>query len=216
MTNKKALTTGGLVVAVVLLFAVNLFSNRLFTASRIDLTDNNLYTFSEGTKKILSELEEPITLRLFLSEKLATKLPSISGYTQRVKELIDEYARISNGKISIQIIDPEPFSDQEDLAEGYGLQGVPLDDGGSTFYFGLVGSGSVDEERTIPFFTLDREAFVEYDITKLIYQLSNPKKTVIGLLSSVPMDGIPMRPMPGAPPPTALDDIQSDGTVFRS
>lgn len=199
--NKKALTTGGVLIAVLLLLAVNLFSNTLFTASRFDLTANNLYTFSDGTKKILSELDEPIFLRLFLSQKMVSKLPGIVGYTQRVKELLDEYARISNGKVTVKVIDPEPFTNEEDLAEGYGLQGIPIEEGGSTFYFGLVGSGSVDDERTIPFFTVDREAFVEYDITKLIYQLANPKKTVIGLMTSVPMDGSTVRPMPGAAGP---------------
>ena len=197
INSRQWLTWGGLAMAVALLFAVNLFSNSAFTSARMDLTQNRLYTLTAGTKNILGALEEPITLRLFLSQASATRLPGISSYTQRVKELLREYARQAGGVITVRIIDPEPFSEQEDRALGYGVRGVPLDAEGATFYFGLVGTNSTDDEQIIPFFTLDREELLEHDLTRLIYQLSNTEPGNVGLLSSLPLDG-------GAPDPQAM------------
>ncbi len=187
--NKKILTSSGLLMAVVLLLAVNIISNTTLTSARLDLTDNKLYTLSQGTKNILASLEEPITLRFYLSKKLASGLPAISHYTVRVRELLEEYQRLAGSNINLHIIDPEPFSEAEDSAEGYGIQGVPVDNSNTKFYFGLAATNSTDDEKVIAFFSPNREEFLEYDLTQLIYQLNNPKKTVVGLMSSLPMQG---------------------------
>ncbi len=99
--------------------------------------------------------------------------------------------RVSDGKIKLEFYDPEPFSDTEDRALAYGLQGVPVDQGGDQVYFGLAGSNLEDDERTIAFFQPERERFLEYDLTKLVYELSNPKRPVVGVMSSLPLDGDP-------------------------
>ncbi|MBT8421348.1 MAG: Gldg family protein [Gammaproteobacteria bacterium] len=187
--NIKWFAGGGLVLAVILLFAVNIFSAAAFRSVRLDLTQGQLYTLSEGTRNILATLAEPVTLRLFLSQKQATRLPGISSYTTRVRELLEEYRRIGGGLVRVRIIEPEPFSEEEDRAVGYGLTAVPLSDEGDSFYFGLVGSGPTDTEMLIPFFSPDREAFLEYDLTSLIHQVAYPNKKVIGLISSLAMDG---------------------------
>lgn len=187
--TKYLLTWGGLVLAVALLFAINLFSNATFTSARVDLTENSLYTLTEGTKNILDNLEEPITLRLFLSQKQATRLPGVTSYTQRVREMLREYERQAKGEIKLYIIDPEPFSEEEDRAVGYGVRGIPLDESGTQFYFGLAGTNSTDDEEVVPFFAIEREELLEHDLTKLIYQLSNTRTTMIGLLSALPLDG---------------------------
>lgn len=187
--TKHLLTWGGLALALVLLFAVNLFSNTAFTSARVDLTENSLYTLTDGTWNILSSLEEPVALRLFLSQKEATRLPGVTNYTQRVREMLQEYERQSNGMIKLYIIDPEPFSEEEDRAVGYGVRGIPLDESGTQFYFGLAGTNSTDDIEVIPFFTMEREQLLEHDLTKLIYQLADAKSTKIGLLSTLPLDG---------------------------
>jgi ABC-type uncharacterized transport system involved in gliding motility auxiliary subunit len=187
--NQKILTTTGLLIALALLLAINITSDSLFKSARLDLTANQLYTLSEGSKNILTKLEEPITLRLYLSEKLATTLPGINSYTVQVKELLEEYQRIAGNKLKLFVIDPEPFSEEEDRAEGYGLQGIPTDNTNNTFYFGLAGTNSTDDEEVIPFFSPNRAEFLEYDITKLIYQLTKPKKQVVGIMSSLPLQG---------------------------
>nr|VFJ68074.1 MAG: ABC-type uncharacterized transport system involved in gliding motility, auxiliary component [Candidatus Kentron sp. FW] len=188
--NIKWFAGGGLVLAVVLLFAVNIFSSAAFRSVRLDLTEGQLYTLSEGTENILSALEEPVTLRFFLSKKQALMLPQIGAYATRVEELLEEYHRISNGLVRVRVIEPESFSEEEDRAVAYGLTAVPLNEEGDSFYFGLVATGSTDTEVLIPFFSLNREAFLEYDLTNLIYQAAYPDKNVIGLMSSLSMDGM--------------------------
>ena len=176
-------------MAIALLLAVNIISNTTLTSARLDLTDNKLYTLSQGTKNILANLEEPITLRFYLSKKLASGLPAVSHYTVRVRELLEEYQRLAGNNINLHIIDPEPFSEAEDSAEGYGIQGVPVDNSNTKFYFGLAATNSTDDEKVIAFFSPNREEFLEYDLTQLIYQLNNTKKTVVGLMSSLPIQG---------------------------
>jgi ABC-type uncharacterized transport system involved in gliding motility auxiliary subunit len=190
MTNTRALSITGLVVALALLFAVNILSNTVFTAARVDLTENRLFTLSDGTHNILEGLKEPITIRLYLSERLARNLPAINSYATRIKGLLGEYERASSGMVEVRIIDPEPFSEEEDRAVGYGLSGVPLEGGDETLYMGLVGTNSVDDEDIIPFLSTSRESFIEYDITRMVYNLSNPELPVVGLLSSLPINGM--------------------------
>lgn len=200
--STKALSMAGLLVAVALLFAVNIFSSSVFTAARVDLTENRLFTLSQGTRNIVAGLKEPITIRLYLSERLTRGLPAINSYATRIKGLLDEYERASNGMIEVHIIDPEPFSEEEDRAVGYGLSGVPLDGGEEKLYMGLVGTNSVDDEDIIPFLSTSRESFIEYDITRMVYNLSSPDLPVIGLLSSLPINGMgPQAALRGATAP---------------
>ncbi|EIJ42583.1 ABC-type uncharacterized transport system involved in gliding motility, auxiliary component [Beggiatoa alba B18LD] len=184
----KLLTTTGLLLGLALLIAVNITSNTALKSARLDFTANQLYTLSQGSKNIINSLQEPITLRFYLSEKLATNLPSLNSYTIRVRELLEEYQRLSMGKINLQLIDPEPFTEEEDRAVGYGLQGVPITDD-TLFYFGLVGTNAIGTEEVISFFQPNRAELLEYDLTQIIYRLANPKQKVIGLMSSLPMQG---------------------------
>jgi len=193
--SNRTYAAGALIIAVVLFLAVNILANTWLTGARLDLTEHRLYTLSEGTLKTLERLDEPVHLRLYLSQKLATKLPRVSGYATRVRELLQEYALKAKGKLQVSIIDPEPFTEREDRAVSYGLQGIPLNDGESTFYFGLVGTNALDDVETIRYLSTEREQFLEYDITKLIYTLENPKRKVIGLLSTLPLDGMDRRAM---------------------
>lgn len=210
--NTRLLTGSGLAMAVVLFFAVNVFSNVAFRSARFDLTEQQIYTLSDGTRNILESIDEPVTLRLYLSKKLATRLPGIKSYTTRVAELLQEYEQVAGGNLALHVIDPEPFSEEEDRAVGYGLQGVPLDNGNLHFYFGLVGANATGERELIPFFQPEREEFLEYDLTKLIYRLANPTQQVVGLLSTLPLEGGP--PMPfmggqgGTPPWMIMESIR--------
>ena len=197
--NIRLLTGSGLAIAVVLFFTVNVLSHVAFRSTRFDLTEQRLYTLTAGSRNILRGLDEPVTLRLYLSKKLAVELPGIQGYTNRVLELVQEYEQAAGGNLILHVIDPEPFSEEEDRAVGYGLRGVPLDAGNVQFYFGLVGTNATDDRELIPFFQQSREEFLEYDLTKLVYRLGNPKQKVVGLLSTLPMDGGPQMPFPQAP-----------------
>ncbi|MDH5328079.1 MAG: Gldg family protein [Gammaproteobacteria bacterium] len=195
MKNTKLISSTGILIALVLLLAVNILTNVIFKSARIDLTEDNLYTLSKGTKNIIGNFEEPVTLHFYFSEKLASKIPALMNYGNRVRELLEEYASHSGGNVRLIVSDPEPFSDAEDQAVQNGLQGVPIDNAGSTAYFGLVGTNSTDDKEVIPFFQQDKEAALEYDITRLVYKLGNSKKTVVGLLSTLPVEGDAPNPM---------------------
>src|SRR5579862_3432727 len=151
----------GLALAVVLFFSVNSLSDRFLRGSRADLTDQQLYTVSDGTKAVLSKIDEPITLKYFYSSRLGELVPGYGVYAQRVRELLLQYADLARGKIKLDIYDPQPFSDTEDQATALGLQGVSAEEGGEPVYFGLAGSNSTDDSETIPFFSQDREKFLE-------------------------------------------------------
>lgn len=195
MKNIKLISSGGIILAVVLLLAVNILSSVIFKWARVDLTENKLYTLSQGTKNILQSFDEPITLRFYFSEKLTTGIPRISNYGRRIRELLEEYAAVSDGNVQLIILDPEPFSEEEDQAVQHGLQGIPIDSAGSVAYFGLVGTNATDSKEIIAFFQAEKEASLEYDITRLAYKLGNPKKRVVGLLSTLPIEGPPFNPM---------------------
>lgn len=189
MNQKILLTTSGLILAASLFLAVNIIGNTAFKSTRLDLTDNKFYTLSQGTRNIVSNLKESVNLKLYLSQKLAPSLAGVNTYTIRVKELLEEYKRASSGKISLQFVDPEPFSEEEDKAVANGLQGAPIEGENTTFYFGLVGTNTTDGEAVLPFFNPNRQEFLEYDITQLIYKLDNPKQKVVGIMSTLPIQG---------------------------
>jgi ABC-type uncharacterized transport system involved in gliding motility auxiliary subunit len=208
-------TAAGLALASVLFISGNQIATRLFGASGIDLTDRGLYTVSAGTRAILHRIDEPITLKLYYSNRLGEAVPSYGVYAQRVRDLLREYASIANGKIRLQILDPQPYSETEDQATTAGLQGAPLSDSGETVYFGLVGSNSTDDVQTIPFFQRDRENFLEYDLTKLVQTLAFPKKKVVGLISTLQLDSDPMMQMRGQPsdPQAVLEQLRQNYDV---
>ena len=187
--SSRLMTMTGVVLALVLLFAVNILVSRTLGSARIDLTENRLFTLSEGTRSILASIEEPVTLRFHLSQRELGKVPGIGSYADRVRALLNEYERLSGGKLALHVIDPEPFSEEEDRAVAYGLRGVPLGIDEGSLYFGLAGTNSVDDEEVIPFFTTEREQFLEYDVTKLVHNLTKPKQKIVGLLSSLPIEG---------------------------
>ncbi len=179
----------GVIAAAGIAIGLNMLADARLSSTRIDLTASRMYTLSASTKTVLTSLKEPVTLRLFYSRKLGATVPAYGTYADHVREMLLNYASISGGKVKVEFFDPEPYSDVEDRAMAYGLQGVPVDTGGAQVWFGLVGSNLEDDERNIAFFQAERERFLEYDLTKLVYELSNPKRPVIGVMSSLPLDG---------------------------
>ena len=206
---------GGIVLAVAAFLAVNMFANQALTRFRLDLTEQRLFTLSEGTRNVIGAIDEPVTLRLYVSRSLASRLPSISGYVARVRDLLQEYEHAADGKIILTVIDPEPFSEEEDRAVAYGLSGLPLLDGESTFYFGLVGTNTLDDQEVIPRFTPDREEFLEYDLTKMIHTLGQAERPVIGLLTGLPLDGRNQQAMMMGRPPATVDHLRAARGAVR-
>jgi hypothetical protein len=193
--KRSTLAWIGLALAAVVLLSVNLTSSIGLKTWSADLTQDRLFTISEGTREVLKSIDEPISARLYFSRNLAAASPDVARYFDRIRTLFEQYRDISGGKLQLSILDPEPFSEAEDKAVASGLKGLRLNAEGEVAYFGLVASNATDNQQTIPFFSPDRESFLEYDVTKLIYALANPKKRTIGLMTSLPLDGgkSPMR-----------------------
>ena len=196
--NKKSLfsSAGLVVIAVALVLAVAVIS--LLPGWRIDLTEDNLYTLSDGTRNIVTSLEHPIELMFFYSDSAIEDLPQIRTYGTRVQELLREIVIASNGRLSMSVVDPEPFSEDEDLATQYGIQAVPVTQGGQAIYFGLVViQNDVDGGNpfalpvleTMPLIRPDQEQFLEYEFLKLITRVDNPDLSVVGLLTELDIDG---------------------------
>lgn len=179
------------VLAIIIFMSVNIFANTTFRGLEVDLTEEKLFTLSDGTREILKGINEPLTVRLFVSKRLVELNPSHATYADRVRELLERYVDISDGKIKLELYNPEPFTDEEDLAVAFGLQGVPLDSTGDLGYYGLVATNSVDDMERIAYLSPERESFLEYDLSKMVFKLANDKKPLVGLISSLPVAGGP-------------------------
>lgn len=184
--NRRALSGAALAVLAVLFVAVMLVVNTGLRGMRVDLTRNQLHTLSAGTRSLLGKLDEPVNLYLFFSDRAAQGLPHLRTYAGRVRELLDEMAARSGGKLRVETIDPLPFSEDEDRATSFGLQSVPVG-AGDRLFFGLAGTNSTDGRAAIPFLQPDKEGFLEYDIAKLVHELSRGSRPVVGLVSSLPV-----------------------------
>jgi ABC-type uncharacterized transport system involved in gliding motility auxiliary subunit len=180
-SNKRNIGYSSLALVFVALVAAVMASNTLLKGMRFDLTENNLYTLSPGTRSMLAGIEEPINLYLYYSDQQTEDLPALRTYANRVIELLEEFTAAADGGVNLQVIDPLPFSEEEDRASQQGLQPVTLSAGGDTIYFGLAGTNSVGDTDVIPFFEPSerKEAFLEYDIARLVYNLANPDSTPV-------------------------------------
>ncbi|HBX36388.1 MAG TPA: ABC transporter, partial [Pseudohongiella sp.] len=195
MKNKALYSPAGLAtVAVGLVIVITLIS--LLPRLRLDLTQQNLYTLSDATRDIVSDLDRPLELTFFYSEEAASEVPQVRTYAQRVQEMLREIVIASDGMLSLEMIDPEPFSAEEDLATTYGIQSVPLAQGRESVYFGVVASdpstvedGEPGVYETIPLIRPDQEEFLEYEFARLITRVIDPDPTVVGLITSLDIDG---------------------------
>jgi len=187
--NRKNYSVVGLIVLAVIFLAVNLLGGTLLRSLRLDLTQGKLFTLNEGSREIVADIDEPINLYFFFSRKMAEDVPQLRNYADRVQSLLQEYARQGGSKVKLHIVDPEPFSTEEDMATEFGLQAIPLNMAGDQAYFGLAATNALDTHVAIPFFRPDQENFLEYDISKLISSLVHTEQPLVGIMSSLPISG---------------------------
>ena len=166
-----------------------MLANNIFKGFRFDLTENKLYTLGDGTLNIINKLDDQIILNYYFSDSLTQEDTYLRAYAKRIKELLEEYQLRSKGKIKLNIIDPLPFSDEEDDAMKYGLQGVPSKTKEENIFFGLVAANRYDSYKIIKFFDPGKEAIIEYEITKVLYSILEMKKPKIGVMTSLPLFG---------------------------
>jgi ABC-type uncharacterized transport system involved in gliding motility auxiliary subunit len=200
MFSRRTLAWAGVALAAVTLLSVNLVSTSALRSAKVDLTKEKLFTISEGTRGALRSIDETMDVRVYFSKKLGELAPNYAKAFERVKTMLDRYRDISRGKLSVTYYDPEPFSDAEERAVASGLKGIRLNQEGEMGYFGIHGTNSTDTEASLPFLALERERFLEYDVTKLIVSLAHPTKTTVGLISGINLEGNPGNPMFGKAP----------------
>ena len=185
--NRSVLSAGILMLLAILFVTLTILSSVFLKGMRFDLTENDVYTLSDGTRNILKNMDEPVNLYLYFSEDVSRELPQFRSYARWAGEMLEEFVDRSSGKLTLQRVNPEPFSPEEDEAAAYGLQGVPVGAAGDTLYFGLVGTNSLDGLQMMPFLQPEKEKFLEYDLAKMVSSLSHPQHRKVGLLSGLDM-----------------------------
>ncbi len=190
MTHRKYVWSA-LACATVLFVGLNIFVGYFFTDARLDLTQSSQYTLSQGTRNIIAQLPEPVTLRLYFTKKNSANYPVTAAYAKRVRDLLIQYASLSKGKILLEDVDPESFTPEQDQAEAAGIRSAPISNG-EIFYFGLEGVNSIDGRSVIPNLAIEREPYLEYDLTSLLYQLAHPDKPKIAILGNLPLTDNPL------------------------
>ncbi|KPA15862.1 ABC transporter auxiliary component [Candidatus Magnetomorum sp. HK-1] len=195
---KEALvSTAGIGIMLAVVILANVIIS--YASFRWDLTEDKMFSLSQGTKNILKNIEEDVTIKVFYNKSLPNIPVNIKQFSKRAIEFLNEYVQHSNGKVTLEAYDPKVDSDEEEWAMKYGLQGMNMPTGEKLF-LGVV-IMAVDQEESIPFLDPSREALLEYDITRIIYRVQNSKKKRVGVISSLPVFGNPqMPPMPGQPP----------------
>src|SRR5438105_3342234 len=211
-TESLLYSAGGLVAALIILVLLNLVLGA--ARGRIDLTQGKLYTLSEGTRAVLGRLESPVKIRLYFSQS-EVPLP-IKAYGRRVEDLLAEFRQAGRGKVTVEKLDPQPDSDAEDSAtlEGVEAQVTPS---GDKFYLGASISYA-DQKLALPALTPDREPLLEYDLVRAIARAAVTSKPVIGVMSALPVFGMPPSPMTGGQPmepQVFVGELRRDYTVKR-
>ena len=190
--ERGTLAAAGVVLAIILFVALNVFSTTTIPSLRLDLTENRLFTVSDGTKKVLASIDEPIKLRFYISRAISEDT-GFGSYAARVRDLLDHYVSLSNGMLRLVVYNPDPYSAEEDEAVSFGLQGVLVNNAGDRGYFGLAARNSTDDREYIVFFDPAREPFLEYDLTRLVFDLANPEKKVVGIVGPLRLVQDPAR-----------------------
>ena len=170
----------GLLVLAALFLVAAVLANVALRGIRLDLTENRLYTLSDGTYAILDDIPETINLYFFFSERAAADIPQLRTYAGRVREMLEEFEENANGRLKVRVIDPLPFSEEEDRATEFGLQGVEISFGADPVFMGIAGTNSIGDEEVIAFLDPTKETFLEYELAKLLQTLSVAAPTVGG------------------------------------
>ncbi|MEM8803270.1 MAG: GldG family protein, partial [Pseudomonadota bacterium] len=193
---RRRLIGSSIALTAALFVSVNIFASRALDGWRADVTQSQVWTLSDGTELLLSELNEPLHLRLYLSDGLTEAAPQLSAYADRVRGMLESYSDKADGQITLEVIDPEPFSNAEDRAVGFGINRIALQGASEPMFFGLAATNSTNGRSTIPVFSPDREAWLEYDLTRLVAELGQPIKPKVALIDGIGLAGNPMARAP--------------------
>ena len=213
LLNRKGGWLVAIAAAIGVFVALNVAISSL-AGLRLDLTEDKLFTLSDGTRRILDRIQKPITLELYISQRLVKEVAIYGAYAGRVRDVLNEFSKAAGDRLTVVEKDPVPFSETEDVAVAAGVQGVPIDSGGERVYF-VLAARLGKNRASIGFFQPNREAFLEYDLARLLEGLINPKKKVIGVITSLPMFG-DFAPTAGRAPRWMLVDAMEQGFEVRN
>src|SRR5882724_9811819 len=204
---------GGLVAAFVIIVLANLVLGA--PRARVDLTQGKLYTLSEGTRSVLGKLEAPVKIRLYFSQGAEVPLP-IKAYGRRVEDMLAEFRQVGRGKVILEKLDPQPDSEAEDSAALEGVE-AQVTQSGDRFYLGASISYA-DQKIALPALALDREPLLEYDLTRAVARAATTAKPVVGVMSALPVFGMPPSQFTGGQPmdpQVFIGELRRDYTVKR-
>jgi ABC-type uncharacterized transport system involved in gliding motility auxiliary subunit len=190
--NRTTLAAVAIGLAVVFFFALNILVGSAVRTARLDLTEDGMFTITRASREVLRNIDEPIRLRYYRSERLEGFGPYFANHAARVDEMLAQYARLAGGKLVVERFDPQPYSPEEDLAVADGIQGLTVGEGGTVAYFGIAGTNSTDDRKEIAYLAPERAAFLEYDLTRLVHDLAQPEKPVIAVIGDLPLRGDPL------------------------
>jgi ABC-type uncharacterized transport system involved in gliding motility auxiliary subunit len=181
-------------VGLLALFLALVAANYLLTfqSARVDLTDGNLYTLSEGTKKILKGLDGPVKVKLYVSQGESVPVP-LRSFAQRVEDLVREFKSVAGANLVVEKYNPRPDSEEEEAAQIDGVEAQQLSSG-EQFYLGLVVS-RLDAKQAIAALSPQRERLMEYDLARAVARVGSTERPTIGLLSALPIMGERFNPM---------------------
>jgi ABC-type uncharacterized transport system involved in gliding motility auxiliary subunit len=177
---------GLVVLALVTVVGISV-ANALLKNARLDLTEGRIYTLSRGTHGMLGKIREPVNIYFFFSDKATAELPYLRTHATRVREMLEEFAENSRGKLKLTVVDPIPFSEDEDRATEFGLKPVNIPGTADPVFLGVAGSSSTGDRQVISFLDPGKEQFLEYELAKLVYTVANPSKPKLALLAGLPM-----------------------------
>ncbi len=170
---------------IILFLSTNYIIQKININLGVDFTSTKTFSLSDGTKRVIDEIEEPLKISFIYSRNLSKNIPIIQNYANQVQGLLNRYSDLASGKIELNFIEPEPYSEDEDYVNRYDIQGFPINQEGSKVYFGLIASNTTDDIETVPFFDPSKAGSLEKQLTDIIYKLNRSKKPMIGLLSWV-------------------------------
>ena len=174
-----------IIATVALFLSFNFIINKINFSLGIDFTETKTFTLSEGTKKVIADIQEPIKINFIYSRGLSKNIPVIQNYANQIQGVLNRYADLAGNKIELIVTEPEPYSDEEDYVERYGVQGFPVDQEGSKVYFGMIASNTTDDIEVVEFFDPSKAGTLEKQLTDIIFKLNRSEKPMIGFLSWV-------------------------------
>jgi ABC-type uncharacterized transport system involved in gliding motility auxiliary subunit len=163
---------------------------------RLDLTEDGLYTLSPGTKNILSRInaDEPVTIKFYSTNDDRVMPNILKPHARTIEDLLLEYEKQGNGNIGLDVIHPNPDTDEEDKAKEDEIRGMQVNQEGDNIYLGMSVQ-CLDRKEILPFLSPDDATSLEYEVSRAIAKVIKPTKTIIGYMSAMQIGGNPMAMM---------------------